>query len=175
MIRALYTAASGMSAQQSNMDNIAHNLSNVNTAGFKKSRVEFSDLVYQELRVAGAATSTTGEAPVGLEFGLGTRPVGTARDFASGNIRMTNGPLDLAIQGGGFFQVNMPDGTVGYTRAGRLIDMLERRGAISGYEGSKPRQVLIAEGDIPRIMGGGGGAVATAPADDEPPFAHDGD
>ena len=64
---------------------------------------------------------------------------------------------------------------VGYTRAGRLIDMLERRGAISGYEGSKPRQVLIAEGDIPRIMGGGGGAVATAPADDEPPFAHDGD
>lgn len=118
MIRALYTAASGMSAQQSNMDNVAHNIANVNTAGFKKSRVEFEDLVYQELRVAGAATSPTGEAPVGLEFGLGTRPVGTARDFGTGNLRQTNAPLDLAIQGAGFFQVNMPDGTIGYTRAG---------------------------------------------------------
>ncbi|MGE3512294.1 MAG: flagellar basal-body rod protein FlgG [Vicinamibacterales bacterium] len=118
MIRALYTAASGMSAQQSNMDNVAHNLANVNTAGFKKSRMEFEDLVYQELRVAGAPTSASGEAPVGLEFGLGTRPVGTARDFTTGNFRLTNGPLDLAIEGSGFFQVNMPDGTIGYTRAG---------------------------------------------------------
>lgn len=118
MIRALYTAASGMSAQQSNMDNVAHNLANVNTAGFKKSRVEFEDLVYQELRVAGAPTSSSGEAPVGLEFGLGTRPVGTARDFSTGNLRLTSAPLDIAIEGAGFFQISMPDGTVGYTRAG---------------------------------------------------------
>jgi len=118
MIRALYTAASGMNAQQSNIDNVAHNLANVNTAGFKKSRMEFEDLVYQELRVAGAPTSASGEAPIGLEFGLGTRPVGTARDFATGNLRSTEAPLDLAIQGDGFFQISLPNGTIGYTRAG---------------------------------------------------------
>ena len=77
MIRALYTAASGMNAQQANIDNIANNLSNVNTAGFKKSRVEFEDLVYEQARVPGSPTSTTGEAPVGLEYGLGTRPIAT--------------------------------------------------------------------------------------------------
>ena len=120
MIRALYTAASGMDAQQTNIDNIAHNLANVNTTGFKKSRVEFQDLVYQQLRQAGAPTSTAGEAPVGLEAGLGTRPVATARDFGSGNLRSTSGPLDVAIEGRGFLQVSTPDGTTAYTRAGTL-------------------------------------------------------
>ena len=105
MIRALYTAASGMNAQQANIDNIAHNLSNVNTVGFKKSRVEFEDLVYEQVKVPGTPTSTTGEAPVGLEMGLGVRPVATSRDFSRGNMRSTNGPLDLAIEGDGFFQV----------------------------------------------------------------------
>ncbi|HET9271527.1 MAG TPA: flagellar hook-basal body complex protein, partial [Vicinamibacterales bacterium] len=81
MIRALYTAASGMNAQQANIDNIAHNLSNVNTAGFKKARVEFEDLVYDQSKQAGSPTSATGEAPIGFEIGLGTRPVATARDF----------------------------------------------------------------------------------------------
>jgi flagellar basal-body rod protein FlgG len=120
MIRALYTAASGMNAQQANIDNIAHNLANVNTTGFKKSRVEFADLVYQQTKAAGSPTATSGEAPIGIETGLGTRLVATARDFSAGNLRSTNGPLDLAIQGNGFFQVSMPDGTVGYTRAGML-------------------------------------------------------
>jgi len=120
MIRALYTAASGMSAQQSNIDNIAHNLANVNTTGFKKSRVEFADLVYQQTEPAGTQTPAGGESPVGIEIGLGTRMVATSRDFAAGNLKATNGPLDLAIQGNGFFQVSMPDGTVGYTRAGTL-------------------------------------------------------
>ena len=120
MIRALYTAASGMNAQQSNIDNIAHNLANVNTTGFKKSRVEFADLVYQQTQAAGTPTTTSGEAPVGIEIGLGTRMVATARDFAPGNLKATSGPLDLAIQGNGFFQVSLPDGRVGYTRAGML-------------------------------------------------------
>ena len=79
MIRALYTAASGMSAQQQNIDNVAHNLANVNTTGFKKSRVEFEDLVYDQTRVPGAPTSSTAEAPVGLETGLGVRAVATGR------------------------------------------------------------------------------------------------
>ena len=101
MIRALYTAASGMNAQQANIDTVANNLANVNTAGFKKSRMEFQDLVYQQIIAAGSQTSTSSEAPVGLEVGLGTRPAATSRDFANGNLRATNAPLDLAIEGRG--------------------------------------------------------------------------
>ena len=120
MIRALYTAASGMNAQQTNIDNVAHNLANVNTTGFKKSRVEFEDLVYQEMRAAGASASASTEAPVGLEVGLGTRAVATARNFTSGNLQSTGAPLDLAIEGDGFFQISLPNGTVGYSRAGQF-------------------------------------------------------
>ena len=120
MIRALYTAASGMNAQQANIDNVAHNLANVNTAGFKKSRVEFEDLVYQQITPPGSPTSTEAEAPVGLEVGLGSRAVATARNFAAGNLRATNAPLDMAIEGQGFFQVTLPGGETGYTRAGAL-------------------------------------------------------
>jgi flagellar basal-body rod protein FlgG len=120
MIRALYTAASGMNAQQTNIDNVANNLANVNTTGFKKSRVEFEDLVYQEIRSAGSTASASTEAPVGLDVGLGTRAVATARNFTSGNLRSSGSPLDLAIEGDGFFQVTLPNGTLGYTRAGTL-------------------------------------------------------
>jgi flagellar basal-body rod protein FlgG len=118
MIRALYTAASGMNAQQANIDNVAHNLANVNTTGFKKSRLEFQDLVYEQAKVAGTPTSPSAEAPIGLEMGVGTKPVATARDFSGGNLRSTSGPLDLALEGNGFFQVQLPDGTIGYTRSG---------------------------------------------------------
>jgi flagellar basal-body rod protein FlgG len=118
MIRALYTAASGMNAQQANIDNVAHNLANVNTAGFKKSRVEFEDLVYQQIKAPGTPTSQEGEAPIGLDAGLGARAVATARNFSAGNLRSTSAPLDLAIEGQGFFQVAMPGGETGYTRAG---------------------------------------------------------
>ena len=118
MIRALYTAASGMNAQQANIDNVAHNLANVNTTGFKKSRVEFEDLVYQQIRSAGTPTSQEAEAPIGLEAGLGTRAVATARNFSTGNLRSTQNPLDLAIEGLGFFQLTLPGGETGFTRAG---------------------------------------------------------
>lgn len=133
MIRALYTAATGMNAQQANIDNVAHNLANVNTTGFKKSRIEFEDLVYQEVRAAGAASSSGTEAPVGLESGLGTRAVATSRNFSAGNLRSTGAPLDLAIEGQGFLAVNMPDGTKAYTRAGALH--LDAQGAIVTNEG----------------------------------------
>ena len=133
MIRALYTAASGMNAQQANIDNIAHNLANVNTAGFKKSRVEFEDLVYQEIRAAGAAASATTEAPIGLEIGLGTRAVATARNFSAGNLQSTASPFDLAVEGQGFFQVALPDGTTGYTRSGAFH--LDSQGVIVTAEG----------------------------------------
>jgi flagellar basal-body rod protein FlgG len=133
MIRALYTAASGMNAQQTNIDNTAHNLANVNTSGFKKSRVEFEDLVYEQVRGAGSPNSTSTEAPIGLEIGLGTRAVGTARDFAAGNLKTTNNPLDLAVQGSGFFQVTLPDGRTAYTRNG-------------AFHGNAEGQVVTAEG-----------------------------
>jgi flagellar basal-body rod protein FlgG len=133
MIRALYTAASGMTAQQQNIDNVAHNLANVNTTGFKKSRVEFEDLVYDQTRVAGAPTSTTAEMPIGLETGLGVRAVATSRDFGRGNLKATNAPLDLAIEGDGFFQIQLPSGEIGYTRAGSLH--LNGDGAIVTAEG----------------------------------------
>jgi flagellar basal-body rod protein FlgG len=120
MIRAMYTAASGMNAQQANIDNIAHNLANVNTSGFKKSRVEFEDLVYQQINAPGTPTDATAEAPVGVELGLGSRAVAISRDFASGNLRATNAPYDVAIEGRGFLQVTLPDGQIAYTRSGNL-------------------------------------------------------
>jgi flagellar basal-body rod protein FlgG len=133
MIRALYTAASGMNAQQQNIDNVAHNLANVNTTGFKKSRVEFEDLVYQQIKAAGTPTSQEAEAPVGLETGLGARAVATARNFSTGNLRASNNPLDLAIEGAGFFQLTLPGGETGYTRSGALH--LNGQGQIVTNEG----------------------------------------
>jgi flagellar basal-body rod protein FlgG len=119
-LRALYTAASGMNAQQANIDNIAHNLANVNTAGFKKSRVEFEDMVYQQLKAPGTPTSQEVEAPIGFEIGLGSRAVATSRSFSAGNLRGTQSPLDIAIEGQGFLQVTLAGGETGYTRAGAL-------------------------------------------------------
>ena len=133
MIRALYTAASGMDAQQMNIDNIAHNLANVNTTGFKKSRVEFEDLVYQELEAAGTSSSETTEEPTGLEIGLGTHAVATSRNFSVGNLRATAAPFDVAIQGSGFFQVTLPDGSSAYSRAGNFH--LDSQGLLVTNEG----------------------------------------
>jgi flagellar basal-body rod protein FlgG len=109
-----------MNAQQANIDNVANNLANVNTVGFKKSRVDFEDLVYQQVKAPGTPTSQEAEAALGLESGLGTRAVATVRNFAVGNLRNTNGPLDLAIEGNGFFQLSLPGGETGYSRAGAL-------------------------------------------------------
>ena len=149
MIRALYTAASGMNAQQTNIDNTAHNLANVNTAGFKKARVEFEDLVYQQVRGAGAPNSTSTETPIGLEIGLGTRAVGTARDFASGNLKTTNGPLDVAVQGQGFFQVTLPDGRTAYTRAGAFH--MNAEGGIVTAEGYPIEPAITIPADATSI------------------------
>jgi len=143
MIRALYTAASGMNAQQANMDNVAHNLANVNTTGFKKARVEFEDLMYQEARAAGSSASSSTEAPVGLEVGLGVRAVATSRNFSSGNLRSTGGPLDLAIEGDGFFQVSMPNGTTAYSRSGQFHR--DAQGLLVTAEGFPLLDSVIAE------------------------------
>ncbi|MFC1526839.1 flagellar basal-body rod protein FlgG [Candidatus Latescibacterota bacterium] len=120
MSRALYTAATGMIAQQMNVDNIANNLANVNTTGFKKSKLEFQDLLYQQLRLAGATQAEGAQVPVELQIGYGTRPVATQRIFSQGTVIATNNPLDVSIDGDGFLQITLPDGTVAFSRDGAM-------------------------------------------------------
>src|SRR6187397_520928 len=118
MIRSLYIAKTGLEAQQTQLDVIANNLANVGTNGFKRSRAVFEDLLYQTLRQPGAASSQQSQLPSGLQLGTGVRPVATERIFTQGNLQQTSNPLDIAINGAGFFQVSMPDGTTAYTRDG---------------------------------------------------------
>jgi flagellar basal-body rod protein FlgG len=160
MIRALYTAASGMNAQQTNIDNTAHNLSNVNTIGFKKARVEFEDLVYQQTKLPGTPNSSATEVPIGLEMGLGTRAVATARDFGTGNLRTTNGPLDLAVEGAGFFQVTLPDGRTAYTRAGAFH--LNAEGLVVTAEGYSLEPQISIPSDATSISISKEGVVSVA-------------
>lgn len=118
MIRSLYTAATGMEAQQLNLDMTANNLANVSTAGFKKSRLDFQDLLYQTIRTAGATQAQGVQVPTGIQVGLGTRPGATQKIFTPGDMQQTGNALDLAIEGKGFFQVMLPSGELAYTRDG---------------------------------------------------------
>lgn len=127
MIRALWTAAAGMNCQQVNVDVIANNLANANTAGFKKSRADFQDLLYQNLRSAGTMSNAGAQYPVGLEVGLGARVISTEKVFSQGDFRETSNPLDLVIEGDGFFQISLPNGTTGYTRTGSFKSDAEGR------------------------------------------------
>ena len=120
MIRALSTAASGMFAQQLHIDNIANNLANVNTTGFKKSRTEFQDLIYQNLREAGVPKAQGNVLPTELQVGHGVRPVATQKMMTQGDLLQTGNSLDMAIEGNGFFQIRRLDGSLGYTRDGSL-------------------------------------------------------
>jgi flagellar basal-body rod protein FlgG len=133
MIRALFSAGSGMMAQQMNVDNIAHNLANANTVGFKMRRTQFQDLLYQNFIQPGAAAGSQTIIPTGLQLGLGTRPVANEIIFSQGNFSLTNNPLDLVIQGRGMFQVRLPSGELAFTRAGIFTG---------------PRRQLITAGEI---------------------------
>lgn len=133
MIRALFSAASGMSAQQMNVDNIAHNLANANTVGFKQRRAQFQDLLYQNLVQPGAAAGAQTVVPTGLQLGLGTRPSSNEIVFTQGNFQLTGNPLDLVIQGRGFFQVRRPTGELAFTRAGNFH--LDRDGNLVTADG----------------------------------------
>ncbi len=118
MIRSLWIAKTGMEAQQTQLDTIANNLANVGTNGYKRGHVVFEDLMYQNLRQAGANETEQTQVPTGLQVGLGVRSVATSRNFSQGALQQTTNSLDVAIQGHGFFQVTLPDGTTGYTRDG---------------------------------------------------------
>ena len=120
MLRALYNAAAGMQSQQMNLDNISNNLANVNTTGFKKSKLEFQDLLYQTTRAAGSEQGGGNQLPSSLQIGQGSIPIATQRIFTPGELTQTGQNLDVAIQGDGFFQVQMPDGTLSYSRDGAL-------------------------------------------------------
>lgn len=117
MMRALYTAATGMEAQQYNIDTISNNLANVNTTGFRKNQARFQDLIYQTLRVPGTPVGPS-VVPVGQDVGLGVKIVSSEKLFTQGVLQQTGNPLDIAIEGDGFFQVTLPDGTPAYTRDG---------------------------------------------------------
>jgi len=132
VIRALYTAASGMSAQQLNLDTIANNLANSSTTGFRQLRLQFQDMLYQNLITPGAAQSQS-TVSAGLQIGLGTRSAATEVIMTQGELNQTNNPLDVAIEGSGFFQVQRPDGTTAYTRAGQFH--LNNQGTIVTTDG----------------------------------------
>ena len=135
MIRALYSAASGMTAQQMNVDNIANNLANASTVGFKARRAQFQDLLYQNFVQPGAAAGAQTVVPSGLQIGLGTRTASNEISFAQGDFSATNNPLDMVIQGRGFFQVRRADGSLAYTRAGQ-------------FQVNKDGQVVTSNGDV---------------------------
>lgn len=163
MMRALWTAGSGMVAQQGNIDNISNNLANVNTTGYKKSRVDFQDLMYQTLRQAGATSGADTQIPSGLQVGHGVRQVATAKLYTQGSFQATGNSLDLTIAGEGFFQINMPDGTEAYTRDGSFKK--DSQGRITTTEG----YVLFPEITIPQEatdfnVSADGLVVATTPA-----------
>src|SRR5579863_6390240 len=118
MLRTLNTAASGMAAQQINLDTIANNLANTNTTGFKAQRAQFQDLMYQTYRISGATNGNNQLQPTSLQVGMGTRFAATGTDLSQGPSTASNNPLQLAINGSGYFQITQPDGTLAYKRDG---------------------------------------------------------
>jgi flagellar basal-body rod protein FlgG len=133
MFRSLHIAATGMQAQESQLDTISNNLANANTVGFKKVRADFQDLFYQNVRFAGTQTSQTTMSPTGLQIGSGVRMVGTSRIDTQGAMKQTGNSLDLAIEGQGFFVIAQPDGTQAYTRSGQF--KVDAQGRMTTAEG----------------------------------------
>ncbi len=156
MIRSLWTGTTGMQSQQLNIDVISNNLANVSTTGFKKSKADFQDLLYQTMKVPGSQTSSDTESPTGILIGLGVKPAAVTKIFSQGDLILTENELDVAIQGDGFLQVEMPNGNTGYTRAGALKrDSIGRLTTSDGYpiipgitipDGAK--QISISESGI---------------------------
>lgn len=158
MIRSLWTAASGMEAQQLNIDVISNNLANVNTVGFKKSRADFQDVLYQTIKSAGARSSAETEVPTGIQVGLGTRPVAVQKLFMQGDFQQTGGDLDMAIEGAGFFQITQPNGEIAYTRAGGF--KLDGEGRIVTSDGYPMEPELTIPTDTISVTIGADGTIS---------------
>ena len=143
MVRSMVAGVAGLKAHQSKLDVIGNNIANVNTTGYKKQRAEFADLFYQVLQYAGTSTSETTISPTGIEVGIGVRPVAIQKMFSQGHPKETENNLDIAITGNGFFQIELPDGNIAYTRAGSF--KLDNDGNVVNAEGYR----LIPELTIP--------------------------
>jgi len=163
MLRALYTSATGMKAQEMLIDNTANNLANVNTTGFKRSKVDFADLVYANYRAPGSAVNNAAVSPTGLQIGNGVRVVSTNKHFAPGTAEQTSNPLDMAIEGDGFFQIQMPIGETRYSRAGSF--RLDNQGQIVTPDGFPvvPNLVIPQGIDTTRITVGSDGTIQGTP------------
>jgi len=161
----LYSAATGMEAQQLNLNTIANNLANVNTPGFKRSKIEFQDLLYQTPRDAGTDTGDGNLVPTGVEVGNGSRVAATSKIFTQGQLTSTGEKFDVAIQGDGFFEVQRPDGTLGYTRAGSFklsaqgqVVTVDGLPVLSGFQPIPPGTtgVAISENGEVTVQGANG-------------------
>ncbi len=167
MLRSLSTAATGMDAQQTKLDVTANNIANVSTAGFKKSRAEFEDLMYQTVRAAGASTSANTRLPTGLEVGMGVRAVGTQRQNTEGDLVQTGNSLDVAVEGSGFFTVQLPSGEVAYTRNGSF--KLDNEGKLVTQDGYALGTEISVPTDAQQVTIGADGTVtATVPKQAQP-------
>ena len=167
MFRSLYTAASGMEAQELSLDNIANNLSNANTSGFRRRRLQFEDLIYQNVITPGAQSTQQTIIPAGLQVGLGSRPAATEVIQQQGNFDATGNPLDLAIQGGGFFQILLPSGEIAYTRAGNFT--VDNVGNVVTSDGNPLQPAITIPPDALTITVGNDGTVSvTEPGQQQP-------
>lgn len=162
MMRSLWSAATGMAAQQTNIDVIANNLANVNTVGFKASRVDFQDLVYQTYIEPGAAATEGTQVPTGVQVGLGTRFAAVQRIYSPGEMRQTGNSLDLAIEGDGFFQILLPDGRTAYTRDGAF--KLDGQGRLVNSNGQPLDPEITISPDAMHINIGSDGTVSVSVA-----------
>ncbi len=166
MIRALWIAATGMEAQNLNVDVISNNLANVNTVGFKRARADFQDLMYQTLTAPGTASTVQTTVPTGIELGQGVRPVAVQKIFSQGDYKQTNNPLDLAIEGDGFFQILLPNGDLAYTRSGAF--KLNRDGQIVTSDGYPLQpEITIPENAESITIGSDGTVSVTLPGQTE--------
>lgn len=167
MIRSLWTSATGMQAQELNIDVIANNLANVNTSGFKKSRAEFQDLLYESMRPAGAASSANTTIPTGIQLGHGSRPSAVQKLFSQGDFQNSQNELDWAIEGDGFFQIELPNGDTSYSRCGEF--KLDADGRIVNADGFLLVPQMTIPTDTVSINVGMDGTVSVIQADDPVP------
>ncbi len=158
MLRSLWIAATGMQAQSLNIDVIANNLANVNTTGFKGSRADFQDLLYETIRMAGSASSEGTEVPTGIQLGHGVRPAAVQKIFIQGDYQHTGNELDIAVEGDGFFQVLRPSGEVAYTRAGSF--KIDSEGRIATSDGFLMEPEIAVPSDTRAISIGTDGTVS---------------
>ncbi|MBF0282211.1 MAG: flagellar basal-body rod protein FlgG [Zetaproteobacteria bacterium] len=162
MIQSLWTASTGMAAQATNVDVISNNLANANTTGFKRSRAHFQDLMYMQMKLVGSQDGAGNQTPTGIQVGLGVKTAGVEKVFTQGSYQNTNNDFDLAIEGKGFFQVQMPDGTMGYTRSGTFS--LDGNGQLVTQDGYPLQPAINIPADATAVNVAADGSVSVQQA-----------